>query len=342
MATTDDVDTARPARGSSALYDATGRHIDYIRLSLTDRCNFRCLYCMPHAGQPFIKHDKIITYEELLRLVGIFAALGISRYKVTGGEPFCRRGATAFLRDLVQVGGVDEVTVTTNGTLVEAHLETLAELGVGSMTFSCDAFRDDIFSRICRTDVGTASIRALMERASALGMRVKINTVPLRGYNDEDLVPLTRYALDKGFQIRFIELMPVGSGRALEGIPQAEVFALMQKTFGPLGLVEHKMGNGPAVVYVPQGSGGHIGFIAAMTGKFCERCNRVRLTSTGFFKTCLCHDAGVDLMAAMRAGVDDAELTRLIIDAVREKPSGHTFSFAPTGERGFFMHSIGG
>jgi len=300
------------------------------------------MYCMPSEGQPFINHDEILTYEELLRLAGIFASLGICRYKVTGGEPFCRKGATNFLRELTHMNGVSMVTVTTNGTLIEEHLENLAETGISAVTFSCDAFTDEVFRRICRVDSKMAHIRHVMERAARLGIRVKINTVPLRGYNEDDLVPLARYALEKGFQIRFIELMPVGSAKTLEGIPLADVHALMEKTFGPFHPVARKMGNGPAVVYEVERGGGYIGFIAAMTNKFCATCNRVRLTSTGFFKTCLCHDVGVDLKAAMRNGVGDKELANIIIAAVRNKPEGHSFSFAPSREGIFFMHSIGG
>jgi len=297
---------------------------------------------MPPEGQPFINHDKIVTYEELLRLTRIFASLGICRYKVTGGEPFCRKGAANFLRELAHMDGVRMVTVTTNGALVEEHLETLAEAGVSTVTFSCDAFTDEVFKRISRADGKMAHTRRVMERAARFGMRVKINTVPLRGYNEDDLIPLARYALEQGFQIRFIELMPVGSAKALEGIPLADVFALMEKTFGPFHSAAQKMGNGPAVVYEIGKGGGYIGFIAAMTNKFCATCNRVRLTSTGFFKTCLCHDVGVDLKAVMRNGAGDKELANIITAAVRNKPEGHSFSFAPSREDGFFMHSIGG
>ena len=330
------------ATSHSLLHDVTGRHIDYIRLSLTDRCNFRCIYCMPHGGQSFLPHSSIVTYEELLRLAGVFSSLGIRHYKVTGGEPFCRKGAISFIRELAGMEGVDEVTLTTNGSLVEPYLAELVESGVSTVTFSCDAFDDEAFQNICRTDTSVGILRRAMDAAANLGMKVKINTVPLKDYNDATLVPLTRYALERGHQIRFIELMPVGSGKTLAGIPQVEVFERMGREFGRLTRVSRKMGNGPAVLYEVEGYPGFIGFISAMTGKFCSICNRVRLTSTGFLKTCLCHDVGVDLKTAMQRGVSDKELTSIIIDAVREKPAGHTFSFAPSLEREFFMHSIGG
>lgn len=324
------------------LMDAKGRHIDYIRLSLTDKCNFRCIYCMPYEGRPFIPHKAIITYEELLRLADVFSSLGIRHYKITGGEPFCRRGAERFIAKLAALPGIEDISVTTNGSRVGPHLPVLAESGVSAVTFSCDAFDEKSFRAICRSETGARAVRQTMREAARLGLRVKINVVPLRGLNEADLIPLARHALEQGFAIRFIELMPVGSGRGLAGMPRAEVQAAMAREFGTLHPVSRKMGNGPAVVYQVDGYPGVIGFISPMTGRFCGSCNRVRLTSTGFFKTCLCHDNGIDLLAAMRDGQSNAELAALIVRAVKAKPSGHGLSFAASADQGFFMNSVGG
>jgi molybdenum cofactor biosynthesis protein A, bacterial len=325
-----------------SLSDSAGRRIDYLRLSLTDRCNFRCLYCMPRDGMSFIPHNAILSYEELYRLTGIFASLGVRHYKVTGGEPFCRKGAASFITELAARSGVDDVTVTTNGSLVEPYLNDLAEGGVSAVTFSCDALEETTFNRICRVHTKAQSIFGTMRFAAQLGLTVKINTVPLRGYNGAELVPLARHALENGYTIRFIELMPVGDGITFSGIPHAEVFELMEKFFGTLRPVNRKMGNGPAMVYEVQGYPGFIGFIPAMTGKFCEACNRIRLTASGFLKTCLWHGDGVDLRQAMRNGASDAALTNLVIEAVNMKPAGHTFSFVPSPSQGFYMNSVGG
>ena len=321
--------------------DGFGRRITYARLSLTDRCNFRCIYCMPREGLPFIPHERISSYEEMLRFAGIMASLGIARFKVTGGEPLCRKGAVECIRSLAALPRVAEVTLTTNGALLAPHLGELAGSGLSAVTFSCDALDRKTFAAITRTGITPDGITAAMARAASLGLRVKINTVPLKGYNEKELIPLARFALERGYQIRFIELMPVGKGRTLAGVPQEDLFAAMEREFGPLAPVRERTGNGPAVVYAAKGYTGSIGFIAALSGRFCGSCNRVRLTSTGFLKTCLCHEAGVDLGTPARDGATDRELGDIILRAVAEKPSGHTFSFTE-GVEGFYMNSVGG
>lgn len=297
---------------------------------------------MPHEGMPFIPHEHIMSYEEMLRLCRVMVSLGISRFKITGGEPLCRKGAVGFIKDLADLTGVEEVSLTSNGALLEPHIAELAAAGVRRITFSCDAFEQETFARLSRSDASLETVLRAMESTAECGMLVKINTVPLTGYNDSQLVPLARYALERGYHIRFIELMPVGRARSLEDVPQDKVFAALVREFGPLHLVKHKTGNGPAVVYEVDGYPGLIGFIAALSGRFCDSCNRVRLTSTGFLKTCLCHDAGVDCRTPVRSGATDEELAALIRNAVRDKPKGHTFSFAGQEKTPFFMNSVGG
>lgn len=331
-----------PAGLAPGLTDSSGRVIDYLRLSITDRCNFRCAYCMPHEGLPFIPHKKILSYEEMLRLAAIFTDLGIAHYKVTGGEPLCRKGAMEFIRDLAALPGVAEVTLTTNGSLVGKYLEKLAGAGIKTINFSCDAFTPETFESITRSGASPDAVRNAMERAAVLGVRVKVNTVPIRGRNEAELLPLARFALERGYHIRFIELMPIGSGRMLLGIPLPEVREELEREFGPLRVVAYKTGNGPAVMHKVKGYPGLVGYIAALSGRFCAACNRVRLTSTGFLKTCLCHEAGVDLKGAMAKGASDGELRQLIQDAVNSKPGGHTFSFSDPGGDRFFMNTVGG
>lgn len=334
--------TREPDAAVTGPRDSLGRRVEYVRISLTDRCNFRCVYCMPREGQPFIPHEKIITYEELLRLARVLVSLGAARYKITGGEPLVRKGATSFITALAQTPGVSEVTLTSNGSLVENELDALAASGLRSINFSCDALGDAAFRRVTRSDCRVADVLRAMEGAAARGMLVKLNMVPLRGYNDADVIPLARFALERGRHIRFIELMPVGSGRDLRGIPPKDVRAAVEQALGPLRPAKDKHGNGPATMYAVDGYPGHVGFISAMSDRFCASCNRVRLTSAGFLKTCLCHGHGVDLKRAMAEGADDAELRRLILVAVADKPGGHTFSFAPRAEEPFFMHAVGG
>ncbi|MBQ9406094.1 MAG: GTP 3',8-cyclase MoaA [Desulfovibrio sp.] len=328
------------------LHDAAKRHINYVRISLTDRCNYRCVFCMPKDGIPFVPHADILRYDQLLRLAAIFATMGICHCKVTGGEPFCRKDAVEFIEALSSLPGVQDVTLTTNGSLVEPHLERLARCGVRSITFSLPSLRPQTYDRITRSGFTPKDILRVMDKARSLGLMLKTNTVPLIGFNEADIIPLARYALERGHTARFIELMPVGSGKACSAVPQSTIHAMLEAAFGTLIPQTHKMGNGPAKVYGIVGYPGHVGFIAAMTDKFCATCNRVRLTSRGFFKTCLYHDSGVDMKKAMDAGADDAQLAELVRQAIRTKPRSHQFSFdAASGavkHSGATMNAIGG
>ncbi len=324
------------------LLDSHGRIIDYVRISLTDRCNFRCLYCMPEDGEDYIPHAEVLSYEEILRLCKLLAGLGVRYYKITGGEPLCRKNAVGFIAELRQIEGVKETTLTTNGSLLARHVEELAGLGVEAINVSLDALDQATFSKLSRTDSKIADVLAALDRARVLGLRVKINTVPVRGQNEDELVPLTRYALEKGMGIRFIELMPVGQGNALQGIPLGEVRELIVQNFGALKPVQQKMGNGPAVCY--EVGGGVVGFIAAVTEKFCATCNRIRLTSSGYLKTCLHHNIGTDLKPLLRGGATDPELVVAILQAVSHKPLAHNFAFQKKRDKTqeFLMHSVGG
>ena len=332
-------DVSPPA--ASALIDGYDRRIDYVRLSLTDRCTFRCVYCMPPQGRPYIPHEEILSYEEILRLCRIMAGLGISRYKVTGGEPLCRKGAAGFIRELKKLPGAASVTLTTNGFLLRQEMPELADGGLDSVTVSLDALSPDAFGRVTRSEANLEHILDGMRLAEEAGMRVKINTVPLKGVNEDELVPLTRFALERGYVIRFIELMPVGKGASCEGLAGNEVRDGLEAAFGPLEPIAERLGNGPAEYARVQGYPGAIGFISALSHAFCARCNRIRLTSTGFLKTCLHHDAGTDLKVPLRAGAPDAELVRALHLAVGGKPMSHSFLDRKQGTS-FLMHSIGG
>lgn len=330
--------------GLPGLYDIYGRKIEYIRLSLTDRCNFRCVYCMPPEGEPHIPHDEILSYEELMRFCGITARLGISRYKITGGEPFCRKGAVDFIRDLKKLPGVEQTTITTNGAYLARHVDELAAIGVDGVNVSFDSLIQDNFNQITRSKVRIDDIKDAMAAVRAKGIRVKMNAVPLRNYNEEDLPELTAFALEHGYHIRFIELMPVGAGRVYEGIPQDEIREMIERKFGPLSPLGRVIGNGPAECYSVDGHEGSVGFISAMSKKFCHQCNRIRFTSLGYLKTCLHHNIGVDLKPLLRGKASDAELEEAIVTAVQKKPKAHEFSRTPhEGEpKDFLMNSVGG
>lgn len=328
----------------NALLDSHGRRIEYMRISLTDRCNYRCVYCMPPEGERFIPHGEILSYEEFLRLCRITASLGISKYKITGGEPLCRKGAVDFIRRLKAVPGVTQTTITTNGSLLGPHVAELAALGIDGVTVSLDSLDPARFADISRSRAGMDAVIAAMRDAKERGLRVKINVVPLKGRNEDELVRLAAFALERGIHIRFIELMPVGAGRVYEGVPQETVRTMMEDCFGSLRPLDRTIGNGPAECFSVAGLGGSIGFISALSKKFCHKCNRIRLTSLGYLKSCLHHAIGVDIKPMLRGGASDSELADAIVGAVRKKPLAHEFSRArePDAPRSFYMNSVGG
>lgn len=324
------------------LVDLYGRRIDYLRLSLTDRCNFRCIYCMPPDGREHIPHADILSYEELLRLAALFAGLGVGRYKVTGGEPLCRKGAVNFIRSLKSLPGVEQVTLTSNGALLDPHVDELAAIGINGINVSLDSLSQDHYGRITRSKIALETVLPVMANARAAGIKVKINVVPLKEYNEKDLPDLTRFALENGYPIRFIELMPVGPGITHAGVPQDSIRRMVEDNFGPLRPLERRIGNGPAENFLVGDYPGGVGFISALSKKFCASCNRVRLTSTGYLKSCLHHDIGVDLRPLVRGGASDEDICASIVDAVRRKPLAHELERGIKTGRGFFMNSVGG
>ncbi|MDR2820241.1 MAG: GTP 3',8-cyclase MoaA [Desulfovibrio sp.] len=323
-----------------SLKDAFGRAINYMRLSITDRCNFRCVYCMPRKGVVSVPHNEILTFEEMLRIGRVSAALGISRFKVTGGEPLCRKGCASFMRQLKRLPGVEQVTLTTNISLLARELDELADVGLDGLNASLDTLSQKRFATLTRSRARLSTLISALHRARALGIPVKINVVPMKGFNDGDFVDIARFALESGFHIRFIELMPVGRARKYAGISQESIFQTMCKEFGQLAALDRAIGNGPAANYAVPGFDKSVGFISALSHKFCRDCNRVRLTSSGFLKTCLHHNTGTELKPFLRDGDNgDEQLAAVIAAAVRAKPGEH--DFGNTAGR-FLMSSVGG
>jgi len=318
------------------LIDSFGRTLDYLRVSVTDRCNLRCVYCMPPEGVPWKAHDSMLRFEEILRLCGIMAELGIRKIKVTGGEPLVRRGTASFLKSLKAVPGIERVTLTTNGLLLGGYLDEAVTLGEGALpdgvNISLDALERGRYSRVTgETEVLPEKILCDIDRLLKNRIRVKINCVPVRGFNEEEIVPLALLAREKDIAVRFIELMPLGSGADLKPVTGGETAALIEKAFGALTPFSGVEGSGPAVYYSLSGFIGKIGFINPVSRGFCETCNRLRLTSEGFLKPCLSSSTGVDLRTLLRSGASDAELAAAIAETAGKKPRFHTLSGVYTG-----------
>lgn len=324
------------------MIDSQGRTIDYLRISVTDRCNLRCVYCMPEEGIVPMAHNEILTYEELERICTCAAKLGIRKLKLTGGEPLARLGIVDLVRRLKAVEGIEQVTMTTNGVLLGEAASSLATAGLDGINVSIDTLDRQEFARITRRDE-LPQVLGGINSALEAGLRVKINCVPTRQADPDGLLKIAAIAKEKPVQVRFIEMMPIGLGERFKGLPEEKLKACMEERFGKLLPCSDRLGNGPAVYYSLKGFAGHIGFISAVTEKFCGGCNRVRLTASGFLKLCLHYDRGIDLRAPLRSGMDDIELLRLLERAIAQKPAAHHFEQAEVAHRELHsMAQIGG
>ena len=325
------------------MFDRYQREIHYLRLSVTDLCNLRCRYCMPD-GVPKLAHEDILTYEEFLRLAALFAQCSIDTVRITGGEPLVRRGVEQLTAGLKAIPGIRRVALTTNGVLLAQKLPALLAAGLDSVNISLDTLHPETFRRITGKDE-LAAVQNGIRAALASGIPVKLNCVPQAGVNEDELEALAALAKDNALQVRFIEMMPIGYGAAMPCISGPELrarFARRWPELAPLSTAqEHALGDGPAVYYTVPGWQGSIGFIAAVHGKFCASCNRVRLTSQGFLRPCLASESGTDLRALLRSGADDAALLQAIQNTILAKPREHHFGQGSMpATRG--MYRIGG
>lgn len=324
------------------MLDALGRNIRYLRISVTDRCNLRCRYCMPAEGVEWVDHSAILTYEQITRLVGLFAAMGVEKVRLTGGEPLVRKGLDSLVRSIKQVPGIRRVYLTTNGLLLADQLPGLLEAGLDGVNLSLDTLDRAQFKAITRRDELDRALAGLNAALAAPGLTVKLNCVP-SGENDDQLVPLAALAKDRELAVRFIELMPIGLGSSLTRRTEAEVLARLESAFGSALPCPQEEGGGPSRYVTFPGFRGKVGFISAVSHRFCRSCDRVRLTAGGFLKTCLQYDCGADLKALLDAGADDAALAAAIREAIAKKPEGHHFGQASTGrDEGRNMNQIGG
>ena len=325
------------------MFDRYQRDIHYLRLSVTDLCNLRCRYCMPD-GVEKLEREAVLTYEEFLRLAALFARCGIDTVRVTGGEPLVRKNVAQLVAGLKETPGIRRVTLTTNAVLLAEQLPALLDAGLDSVNISLDTLRPEVFRQITARD-DFAAVQAGLQAALESGLPVKLNCVPQASVNEGELEALAALAKDNAMQVRFIEMMPIGYGAAMPCISGPELrarFARRWPELAPLSAAqEHALGDGPAVYYTVPGWQGSIGFIAAVHGKFCASCNRVRLTSQGFLRPCLASETGCDLRALLRSGADDAQLLTAIRETIWAKPREHHFNDSSMpATRG--MYRIGG
>ena len=279
--------------------DQYKRTIDYMRISVTDRCNLRCRYCMPEEGIECTSHEDILTFEEILQIAEAGAEIGIKKIKITGGEPLVRKGVISLVGSLKKVPGIEEVTMTTNGVLLKEMAEGLYLAGLDAVNISLDTLLPSKYVSITRRDMLEAVIAGI-EKAYQLGLRIKINCVAMKNFNENEIPMLAGIARNNNIDVRFIELMPIGLGRNYEYISVKEVQDILEAEYGAGQESKLRHGNGPAVYLDYEGFQGSIGFISAMTQEFCDSCNRVRLTAQGELKLCLNHNQGICLRSLLR------------------------------------------
>lgn len=319
------------------MIDKYGRKIEYLRISVTDRCNLRCIYCMPKEGVCPKRHEDILTYDEIVSLVKIFVRCGVTRIKITGGEPLVRKDVSSLIAAIKKVPGIEQVTLTTNGILLEEQLPQLIEAGLDGVNISIDTLDEKRFETItrCRGRGQLERVKSALEAAlSVSGLSVKINCVPMEGINETDCVRMLHYAETTKASVRFIEMMPIGLGAGFNPVPEARIKQMIGRPLMPLEGECRPHGSGPCRYFRPEGYRGSVGFISAVSHKFCETCNRVRLTSDGFLKTCLQYSCGTDLREILRSqgGEVDIKLERAIKEAVNKKPKEHHFEAAGVRE----------
>lgn len=308
----------------SALLDQFGRTIEYLRISVTDRCNFRCRYCMPVEGLPWLPKSDILSYEEIREVVTQLAPMGLRRIRITGGEPTIRPQIETLVRFIRGVPEVEDIALSTNGVKLPQLASALADAGLDRVNISADSLQPDRIVAIARRDLGFEPVTAA-KAAQAAGLGpIKLNVVVMRGVNDDEVVDFARLTLDNPWHVRFIELMPVGSLAPMTDemvVPSEEVLSRIQDALGTLSPGGGPArGNGPAEYYQLGGAAGSIGVITPMTHTYCGSCNRVRLTADGRLRTCLFGDHEVDLRAPLRAGEPLAPFVR---QALAEKPEAH-------------------
>lgn len=323
------------------MLDKFGRNIEYMRVSVTEKCNLRCRYCMPNGADCPSSADTL-SREELLRICRAAVSLGVTKFKITGGEPLMRRDCVEIIKDIKSMPGVEEVTLTTNALNLAPVLPALHSAGIDGINISLDSLNPERYARI--TGAAPAMLSCALDAVDAscnLGIKTKVNCVLLNETSDE-VTALASLAKDKSLDVRFIELMPIGLGARMERADPDTALAEIQEMWPQIRPTGEKRGNGPAHYYEIPGFKGKIGFIDAVSHRFCSDCNRIRLTSTGQLKPCLCYGESTDLKAVISSGADDEALCAALSHAIYSKPRAHCFDTRESITEKHMMSQIGG
>jgi len=318
--------------------DAYGRSISYLRVSVTDRCNFRCSYCMPAGATHWFPQREILSYYEMLRIIRVAVKAGISKVRITGGEPLVRKDLVHFIAAIKRIPGIHDLSMTTNGSLLTQYAVELKKAGLDRLNISLDTLREERFTKIA----GRGMFRQVLlgiESAEQAGFSPKINVVVMNGINTDELLDFARISLEKPCEIRFIEYMPFNTDDRNLLFPTSQVKKILNEA-GWGNLTEQPCGDGPATVFRFSEARGRIGFISSISDHFCNQCNRIRLTADGRLKPCLLSNTEIGIKKMLRTGASEDDLEKLIRRSIWQKPSQHDLSQIRVFRRG--MSQIGG
>ena len=326
------------------LHDSFGRRHHNLRISVTDRCNIRCFYCMPNENVQFKPREEILTYEEIVRFVHVSARLGVDKIRLTGGEPLVRSGLSDLIAELSGIDNIKDLAMTTNGLLLADHAESLRAAGLQRLNISLDGLREETFQRIARR-TGLDRVLEGIEVAQRVGFeKIRLNAVAIAGITEPEIVPLGRFAQERGLELRFIEFMPLdaeGNWKADEVLSGEHIRTVLESEFGQLTPIARDDPSQPAVDFQMQ-SGGVIGFINPVTQPFCHDCNRLRITAEGQIRNCLFSTQEWDARELLRSAASDEDLAELIRDCVQQKRAGHGINDADFQKPDRAMYQIGG
>lgn len=328
---------------NSKLIDRYHRNLNYLRISITDRCNLKCMYCVPRDRIPKLPYKEILSYEEILRVVNIGIRLGISKVRITGGEPLVRKGVYHFLDQLTKLEGLEDISLTTNGVLLRDHIEKIKSAGIKRINISLDTLNRKKFKKITGFDLFDQVWEGI-EMAREMGFYpIKINVVPLKNVNDDEIIDMAELSMKYPFHVRFIEYMPMGVNPV--NIDRQLLMPEIKEYIKPLGRlisVDRSLNDGPAERFKLESAPGEIGFIRPISRHFCNTCNRLRLTASGQLRPCLMSDKQEDFKSVLRKGSSNRELTEVFLKAVRHKPSEHHLDIDHPAEISAQMCAIGG
>ena len=323
--------------------DKYDRVIDYIRISITDRCNLRCVYCMPSDGIKPIDFKNILSYEEIIRIVRTAVKLGVKKIRITGGEPLIRKNLPYLIGKINGIDGIEDISLTTNGLLLKQHMRQLVDSGLKRVNISLDSLRPERYAAITRGGDIKKVFEGIQEAEAAGLTPIKINMVPIRGFNDDEIEEFAKITFKAAYHIRFIEFMPIGSREVWSHEKYISSEELRERVSKVAPLMPLKLRrSGPARYYGFENSPGCIGFISPITHHFCNTCNRLRLTYDGKLRPCLFSETEIDLKSALRTGASDEEIERLLRLAVEIKPEGHSINHEKSFEHLKPMSKIGG